>query len=161
MKPEYKNLPYRPGVGLLILNQNNDVFIGERFEQAGIWQLPQGGIDDGDSDFETSVFRELEEETGMTSKNSKIIAIMDDWQYYDLPEHLIEKLWDSQYRGQKQKWVAIRFDGIDSEINLHTCRYPEFQSWKWCALDRVFDTCIPVKRATYEIVIDYFKPFLP
>ena len=118
MKPEYKNLPYRPGVGLLILNQNNDVFIGERFEQAGIWQLPQGGIDDGDSDFETSVFRELEEETGMTSKNSKIIAIMDDWQYYDLPEHLIEKLWDSQYRGQKQKWVAIRFDGIDSEINL-------------------------------------------
>lgn len=160
MKAEYENLPYRAGVGLLILNKDKQVFIGERFEQPGVWQLPQGGIDEGDTDFETSVFRELEEETGMTRKNAQIIGIMDDWQHYDLPDHLIAKLWDSKYRGQKQKWVAIMFDGHDSEINLHTCRYPEFQDWKWVDISDVLGATIPVKRSTYETVFEYFKTFL-
>ena len=160
MKPEYEHLPYRAGVGLLILNENKDVFVGERFEQPDIWQLPQGGIDDGDESFEKSVFRELEEETGITSKNSEILGIMDDWQYYDLPDHLIAKLWDSKYRGQKQKWVAVRFTGKDSEINLHTCRYPEFQDWKWVPAHQVINMVIPVKRGTYETVFEYFNNFL-
>lgn len=157
MRPEYQNLPYRAGVGLLIINHDNNVFVGERFEQPDIWQLPQGGIDEDDVNFETSVYRELEEETGITKKNCDIVDVMDDWQYYDLPDHLIAKLWDSKYRGQKQKWVAIRFNGKDSEINLHTCRYPEFQNWKWVPLHNVIDMVIPVKRDTYKTVFSYFK----
>ena len=155
MKPEYEDLPYRPGVGLVILNHQNDIFIGERFDQPGIWQLPQGGIDDGDEDFNTSVFRELYEETGI--RDATILKIMDDWQYYDLPDHLIARLWDSKYRGQKQKWVALRHNGQENEINLHTSRYPEFRSWQWISRQEMMKKVIAVKRATYEIVFDDFK----
>jgi len=155
MKPEYEHLPYRPGVGLLILNKDSDVFVGERFEQPGFWQLPQGGIDDEDEAFEKSVFRELEEETGI--ERAEIIGIMPEWQHYDLPDHLIAKLWESRYRGQKQKWVALRFNGFDSEINLHTCRYPEFQAWKWMSPQAALNTVVRVKRDTYEKVFRHFE----
>ena len=158
MKAEYKYLPYRPGVGLLIFNQKRDIFIGERIDRPGAWQMPQGGIDDIDASFEEAVFRELLEETGI--QNAKIIKVTDDWLYYDLPDHLVPKIWNGQYRGQKQKWVALDFTGKDEEINLHTCRYPEFGRWKWIGADKVLDLIVPFKRHTYEAVFDEFRDLI-
>ncbi|MGM0421608.1 MAG: RNA pyrophosphohydrolase [Pseudomonadota bacterium] len=158
MKPEYKILPYRPGVGLLIFNAQGEVFIGERLDNPGAWQMPQGGIDDEDDTFEDAVFRELYEETGI--KNAEILKVTEDWLYYDLPNYLIPKIWGGRYRGQKQKWVALRFTGPEHEVNLHTCRYPEFGKWQWICPTLVLDLIVPFKRNTYETVFKEFQDIL-
>ncbi len=161
MRDNFKNLPYRPGVGLMVLNTKGEVFLGERLDNPGAWQMPQGGIDDEDGDsLEDTIFRELYEETGISSDRAEIIAMTEDWLKYDLPDHLIPKVWNGAFRGQKQKWVLIQFSGHDAEINLSTHRHQEFGNWQWASIDRALDIIVQFKRHTYEAAIEEFKPVL-
>ena len=150
------NLPMRDGVGIVVLNQDNKVFVGKRKDNpTDKWQMPQGGIDKGE-DIETACFREMKEEIG-TDKAS-IIAIHPEWLNYDIPEILANKLWDQKYRGQTQKWVALKFTGIDSDINIKT-HIPEFSKWKWISPQQLTSLAAPFKREVYENVLNVFKPY--
>jgi len=148
---------YRPCVGVMLINSDGLVWVGRRFEKQnddGVgkwWQMPQGGIDDGE-DHVKAAFRELAEETGVSSAD--YLAEADGWFTYDLPEHLIGRSWNGKYRGQKQKWVALRFTGSDSEINLTPPGHKqEFDLWKWASMDEVLDIVVPFKKAVYINVI--------
>lgn len=147
-------LPYRPCVGIALFNDDNHVFVGERIDNPGAWQMPQGGIDEGET-VEDAFFREMEEEIGSTL--AEIIKIHDTPLRYDLPPHLLGKLWNGQFGGQEQIWVAARFMGLDSDINIHAHRQPEFQAWQWSPLDQILDLIVPFKRETYAEVITAFK----
>jgi putative (di)nucleoside polyphosphate hydrolase len=154
-KQALKDLPYRPCVGIVLFNKNGHVFVGERLDNPGAWQLPQGGVDDGES-VEQAAMRELYEETGTNS--AELISIMDEQLSYDLPDHLLGRLWNGAYKGQIQTWVSMRFTGYDQEITLYGGMYPEFGRWKWVDLDDICDMIVPFKRKTYQKVIDHFKP---
>ena len=147
-------LPYRPCVGIALFNDDNHVFVGERIDNPGAWQMPQGGIDDGET-VEDAFFREMEEEIGSTL--AEIIRVHDTPLRYELPPHLLGKLWNGQFGGQEQIWVAARFMGLDSDINIHAHRQPEFQAWQWAPLDQILDLIVPFKRNTYAEVITAFK----
>ena len=122
------NLPLRLGVGIILLNSENKVFVGKRIDNPeNFWQMPQGGINNNESFFQTAK-RELEEETGITK--TKLIKELDQWLTYDLPKNLLGKIWQGKYRGQKQKWFIMKFEGRDQEINVNT-NSPEFLDWKW------------------------------
>jgi putative (di)nucleoside polyphosphate hydrolase len=118
--------------------------------------MPQGGIDEGEEP-ETAVFREMEEEIG--SRKAEILDMLDDWIYYDFPPHLSRKLWDGKYRGQRQKWIALRFLGDDSDIRLEAHTHPEFGRWKWVPIDNLLDYVVPFKRGVYERVIGEFSKY--
>jgi len=152
----FLSLPYRACVGIALFNDGGKVFIGERYDTPGAWQMPQGGIEDGES-IEEAAFRELEEEIG-TAK-AEILKIHDTPLCYDIPSHLRHKLWAGKYRGQEQIWIAARFTGIETDINLMAYRYPEFKAWKWIELSGVLDFVVPFKRDTYEQVIEAFQEF--
>ncbi len=159
VKPEI--VAYRPCVGVMLLNAQGLVWIGRRFEKQnddGIgkwWQMPQGGIDAGE-DPAKAVMRELYEETAVTSAH--IIAEAQNWYNYDLPEHLIGKSWGGKYRGQKQKWFAVKFTGKDSEINLQPPGHKqEFDEWRWAKMDEMLELIIPFKREVYVDVIAAFR----
>ena len=157
MKLEYQRRPYRPCVGIMLINSNNQIFAGQRIDNhLEAWQMPQGGIDEGE-DVETACFREMKEEIG-TDKAS-IIAIHPEWLNYDIPEILADKLWNQKYRGQTQKWVALKFTGTDSDINIKT-HIPEFSKWKWISPQQLASLAAPFKRVVYENVLDVFKPYL-
>jgi putative (di)nucleoside polyphosphate hydrolase len=152
---------YRPCVGVMLLNKDGLVWVGRRFEKQnddGVgkwWQMPQGGIDEGE-DAAAAALRELTEETGVTS--AEVIAEAPGWFYYDLPEHLIGKSWNGRYRGQKQRWFALRFLGDDSEISLTPAandkgHKQEFDLWKWATMDEVLEIVVPFKKQVYEQVI--------
>lgn len=152
---------YRPCVGVMLLNKAGHVWIGRRFDKKndeGVghwWQMPQGGIDKGENPRE-AVLRELAEETAVTS--AEIIAESAHWYNYDLPEHLIGKSWNGKYRGQTQKWFALRFTGDDSEINLAPPGHKqEFDAWRWAPMGEVLDVIVPFKRGVYEQVIAEFR----
>ena len=122
------NLPLRLGVGIILLNSENKVFVGKRIDNPkNFWQMPQGGINNNESFFQAAK-RELEEETGITK--TKLIKELDQWLTYDLPKNLLGKIWQGKYRGQKQKWFIMKFEGKDQEINVNT-NSPEFLDWKW------------------------------
>ncbi len=148
------NLPYRPCVGIMLLDREGRVFVGKRIDQTVEgWQMPQGGIDKGETP-KQAVMRELLEETG-TAK-AEILAEMDAWVTYDLPEHLIGVAFHGKYKGQKQKWFALRFTGTDADINL-TAHEPEFSSFQWVDMEKLPDLIVPFKRDTYRQVIAAFR----
>jgi len=150
-------LPYRLGVGMMILNKHNQVFVGKRVDaKVEAWQMPQGGIDIGETPSRAAL-REMEEEIG--TKNGNIVSETKNWYSYDLPKFLIPKLWNGQYKGQKQKWFLINFTGEDSEIEVET-NHPEFEDWRWVDLVELTEIIIPFKRKLYEAVMSEFKPLL-
>jgi putative (di)nucleoside polyphosphate hydrolase len=157
-KPSNKNqLPYREGVGMMIINQQNKIFVGKRIDtKIEAWQMPQGGIDMGETPSRAAL-REMHEEIG--SNKGVIIAESKRWYSYDLPHFLIPRLWNGQYRGQKQKWFLIKFTGHDEEINLKTA-HPEFNDWKWTTLDRLPKIIVPFKRKLYQAVVEEFKDLI-
>ena len=148
------HLPYRPCVGITLFNRDRKVFVGERIDNPGAWQMPQGGIDVGE-DIETAFFREMREEIG--TDNARIIRVMEHPLRYELPSPLQQKLWDGQYRGQEQIWVAGQFLGSDSDIFINAHHPPEFQQWKWIGLDQIIDMIVPFKRDIYNAVINAFQ----
>ncbi len=155
-------LPYRPNVGAVLFNRDGLIFVARRAHfpnaegPAGGWQLPQGGIDD-DEDPRTAVLRELEEEIG--TGRAEIIGEHPDWLTYDLPDHLIGVALHGRYRGQRQRWYALRFTGEDSDIRLDLDPHPDFDAWRWVALDRLPALAVDFKRPIYEVLTRSFAPF--
>ncbi len=148
------SLPYRDCVGIMLLNTDNQVFVAKRIDMVSeAWQMPQGGIDEGESPEECAM-RELEEEIG--TANADIIETMEEWLHYDLPEHLVPKVWGGKYRGQRQKWFAMRFKGADSDINLETAE-PEFSEWQWTSMASLPDLIVPFKRELYSQLVKRFQ----
>ncbi len=148
------DLPYRTGVGIMLLNRTGEVFVGQRIDTTmEAWQLPQGGVDDGE-DFETAALRELEEEIG--TANIEVIARTQDWLSYDLPQDIRGKVWGGRFRGQRQIWYVMRFLGEDSEINIETA-HPEFSEWKWVTWDELDRIIVPFKRQLYKELKDRFR----
>ena len=150
-----KTLPYRACVGLVLANTQGLIFTGERIDTPGAWQMPQGGIDEGETP-QDAALRELQEETGLTSDQVTLEAEHPDWVLYDLPDHLVGKLWKGQYRGQRQKWFLARFHGDDSAIDIAK-HDEEFARWRWSSADEVLRDIVPFKRAVYDTVIAAFR----
>jgi putative (di)nucleoside polyphosphate hydrolase len=148
------DLPYRPCVGIMLFNQDGEVFVGKRIDQTVEgWQMPQGGIDKGETPRE-AVLRELQEEVG-TGK-AEIIGEMEDWITYDLPPHLVGVAFHGKYRGQRQTWFALRFTGSDADIDL-AAHEPEFSAFQWVSLEALPALIVPFKRETYKAVIAAFR----
>jgi putative (di)nucleoside polyphosphate hydrolase len=147
-------LPYRPCVGIMLINPGGLVFVGRRIDQTVEgWQMPQGGIDEGETPAEAGL-RELKEEIG--TDKAVILREMDEWLCYDLPRHLVGVALHGRFRGQKQKWLAMRFTGNDGDIDIKTA-HPEFAAWKWLTMDELPDLIVPFKRDTYQKVIAAFR----
>ncbi len=149
------DLPYRACVGVVLADAQGRIFTGERIDTPGAWQMPQGGIDDGETP-EIAAFRELEEETGVPQACAQIEAEHDGWITYDLPDHLVGKLWKGRYRGQQQRWFLLRFQGDDTDIQIEQ-PHPEFAKWRWSTPDEVIENIVPFKRDVYETVIQSFR----
>ena len=145
----FQKLPYRNGVGIVVLNNENKVFVAKRIDNPkDFWQMPQGGVDAGE-DFLKAAYRELEEETSI--KSVKLIRELDGMITYELPERLLGIIWKGKYRGQKQKWFLMRFTGEDKEININT-HHPEFLDWKWIELDQLTKVVVDFKLHVYKEV---------
>tara|TARA_X000000950_G_scaffold171032_1_gene208507 strand:+ start:1032 stop:1508 length:477 start_codon:yes stop_codon:yes gene_type:complete len=156
MNPKFKNLPYRSNVGIMLINDDGHVFVGQRLDNnQNAWQMPQGGID-CDEDPQSAAYRELLEETGIEQENVKFLAKSSKWLLYDLPEDLIPKLWDGKYRGQKQKWFLFKFLGTNRDINIST-EHPEFSNWKWMPKENLLEEIVPFKKSVYESVLREFE----
>ncbi|MEL6196681.1 MAG: RNA pyrophosphohydrolase [Pseudomonadota bacterium] len=155
----YAELPYRPCVGIVLLNSRGEIFAGQRVDSSyEAWQMPQGGIDEGESPRDAAI-RELYEETGIPEHRVRILRESERWLDYDLPEHLVGRLWRGRYRGQTQRWFAIAFDGEDSEVNLDA-HEREFRTWTWMAPDELILRIVPFKRDTYGAVFAEFDDLL-
>jgi putative (di)nucleoside polyphosphate hydrolase len=152
-------LPYRPCVGVMLINGAGLIFAGQRRDSnVAAWQMPQGGIDAGEKPRKAAL-RELGEETGVTPDLVEFIAKSPDWLIYDLPPDLIGKVWDGKYRGQKQRWFLFRFKGRNDQIDIAT-EHPEFSEWKWVTAAEMLAAIVPFKRAVYEEVVAAFRPHL-
>lgn len=153
------DLPYRPCAGVMLVNQQGKVFVGQRIDStAEAWQMPQGGIDPGE-DPEAAAIREIGEETGIDPALIEIVARTEDELFYDLPPELVGKLWKGRYRGQRQIWFLARFKGGDADVDIATA-HPEFKAWKWAETSELPDMIVPFKRALYEDVVRRFSPLI-
>ncbi|MBA4118296.1 MAG: RNA pyrophosphohydrolase [Candidatus Puniceispirillum sp.] len=151
----YEMRPYRPCVGIMLVNKQGGIFVGQRIDAKGdAWQMPQGGMEEGETPHQAAV-RELWEETGCESV--RYITELDAWLSYDVPPALADRIWDAKYRGQTQKWVALLFEGEESEINLgaHT---PEFSAWRWAKKEELAHLAISFKRDVYKSVVHQLWP---
>ena len=164
------NLPYRPCVGVMLVNMRGQAFVGQRIDQrestAGalepdgeFWQMPQGGIDPGE-EVRDAAFRELYEETGVGPEHVLVLAQTREELFYDLPEALIGKMWHGQYRGQRQHWFLMRFTGEDGDINLDAHHPPEFCAWKWVAAEQLPELIVPFKKRVYRSLLEEFRDLI-
>ena len=145
-----KNLPLRLGVGIVLLNSDNKVFVGKRIDNpVNFWQLPQGGVDKNE-DLLSAANRELKEETGVESV--KLIKEIDNWLTYELPKNILGKIWKGKYRGQKQKWFIMRFVGNEEEINIKT-KNAEFIEWKWIDVNQLLNVVVSFKLDVYKSIV--------
>ena len=154
MKKKHKELPLRTGVGIVVLNKKNQVFLAKRIDNPkNFWQMPQGGVDNGEKFYEAAI-RELEEETSI--KTVSLIKEIDDLTTYLLPNHLVGIIWKGRYKGQKQKWFVVRFDGDEKEININT-KHPEFLDWKWVSIENLTDEIVDFKIHVYKKIQEELK----
>jgi putative (di)nucleoside polyphosphate hydrolase len=154
-----ESLPYRPCVGVVLIDARGMVFAGQRIDSPSpAWQMPQGGIDDGEKPREAA-YRELWEETGVTRDKVEFVGKTHGWVTYDLPPELLGKVWGGKYRGQKQKWFLFRFKGQDADIKIAS-EHPEFSTWRWILADEMLESIVPFKRAVYQDVIRSFRAYL-
>ena len=157
MQEKYKNLPLRSGVGIIVLNKDNKIFVAKRIDNPkDYWQMPQGGVDEGE-DFLAAAFRELEEETSI--KNVKLIKEIDEEISYELPNNLLGVIWKGKFRGQKQKWFLMRYLGKDEDINIKT-KNPEFLDWKWIELDEITNVVVDFKLHVYQLLKEKIKKII-
>lgn len=156
MTPEQiEKLPYRPCVGIMLLNAEGEVFVGQRLDRDyEAWQMPQGGVDKGEDPVDAAL-RELEEETGILRDLVTIEAQSEEWLPYELPHELVPKLWKGKYRGQEQKWFLLRYTGTDDQVNIQTVE-PEFSAWRWIKPVDMLEGIVPFKRNVYKSVLDIF-----
>jgi putative (di)nucleoside polyphosphate hydrolase len=153
-------LPYRPAAAVMLLNAENKVWVGQRIDSTlAAWQMPQGGLDEGEEPIEGAL-RELEEETGIVRDLVEILAQAPEPKYYDLPDDLIGKVWKGRYRGQRQHWFLARFLGTDADVLLETAE-PEFRAWRWVDAEQVPLLIVPFKQALYRSVLEDFLPLFP
>lgn len=154
-------LAYRPCVGVMMVNGDGRVFVGRRIDnrEGDWWQMPQGGVDEGE-DLEAAALRELAEETGARAEHVELVAQTEEPIQYDLPEELIGKLWGGKYRGQEQIWFLARFKGADADIDLEAHDPPEFCDWKWVDADQLPELIVPFKKRVYRAVLEEFRPRL-
>ena len=157
IKDKFKNLPLRDGVGIVVLNKENKVFVARRIDNPkNFWQMPQGGVDKGENYFNAAL-RELEEETGI--KEVKLIREIDGTMTYELPEHLLGIIWKGKYKGQKQKWFLMRYLGSDDDINIKTIN-PEFLEWKWIDLNMITEVVVDFKLHIYKELKEKIKKII-
>ena len=148
---DVSKLEYRKNVGMVLINAEGHIFAGKRLDNnTDAWQMPQGGIDEGETP-EAAALRELSEETGIHHSKARLLGKTKDWLSYDIPLDLIPKLWGGRYRGQKQKWFALEFLGKDSDINIVT-EEPEFSEWAWKSRDNLLSSIVPFKLDVYQRV---------
>lgn len=165
---EIAKLPYRPCVGLMVLNADGKVFVGQRIDRKkamwdgkqvqDAWQMPQGGVDKGE-DPRAAALRELWEETGISADLVEVVAESDGWLPYDLPHDIVPKIWKGRYRGQEQKWFLLRFTGRDEQVNIATDE-PEFSEWMWLEPTELVERIVPFKREVYAQVLREFDTYL-
>ena len=154
-----ESLPYRPAVGVMLLNREGKVFVAQRLDSTlEAWQMPQGGLDEGEDEV-TGALRELEEETGIKPKHVEIVARHPDALYYDLPDDLLGKIWKGKWRGQRQTWFLCRFTGSDADVNIDTAD-PEFRAWKWADPQDLPAMIVPFKRKLYQDLLTAFSAWL-
>ncbi len=155
---DFSTLPYRPCVGVMLVNADGLTFVGKRIDnrEGDWWQMPQGGVDEGE-DIEAAALRELWEETGVTDSHVELLARTREELFYDLPEELLGKLWKGRFRGQRQHWFLGRFTGRDSDVRLDAHDPPEFCEWKWTTPETLPDLIVPFKKRVYRAVLDEFR----
>ena len=157
--PDPADLPYRPCVGVVLVNAEGRIFAGQRKDSpVAAWQMPQGGIDAGETP-KAAALRELREETGITRDLVEFVAKAPNWVTYDLPDDLVGKVWGGKYRGQRQRWFLFRYLGRDDQIDIAT-QHPEFSQWRWVTAEEMLAAIVPFKRAVYEDVVAAFRAWL-
>ena len=150
---------YRPNVGMMIINQKKEIFVGKRIDHPSeFWQMPQGGSDTKEIP-SIAALREMEEEVGIKENKVEMLTESQDWYYYSIPKDLAKTLWKGKYKGQRQKWFLYKFKGTDKDINIHT-EHPEFSDYKWVTKDFLVPNIVPFKKEIYEKLLVEFQDYL-